>query len=391
MKVLTIFGTRPEAIKLAPIIKELEKTPEISSRVCVTAQHRQLLDQVLQLFEINPDFDLNLMREDQSLFDITTSILRNLEGVLKEEKPDIVLVHGDTTTAFVASLAAYYFKIKIGHVEAGLRTYDKYNPFPEEINRRLVDVLCDLWLAPTESAKRNLLREGVPGDKIIVTGNTVIDALLWVTKRQAVPAVQEGMKGQLYDKFGISLDERRVILATGHRRESFGEGFENICRGLKKIAEYNPDVQLIYPVHLNPSVREPVFRILGNVANVHLIEPLDYALFVFLMNRAYIILTDSGGIQEEAPSLGKPVLVMRDKTERPEAIEAGTAKLIGTECDRIFTETQRLLDDRSEYEKMAKATNPFGDGRAAERIVQVLQKSQSIDGGSKIGRILGSL
>jgi UDP-N-acetylglucosamine 2-epimerase (non-hydrolysing) len=219
----------------------------------------------------------------------------------------------------------------------------------------------------------------------------VIDALLWVTKRQAVPAVQEGMKRQLYDKYEISLDEKRVILVTGHRRESFGEGFENICHGLKKIAEYNPDVQLIYPVHLNPSVREPVFRILGNVANVHLIEPLDYALFVFLMNRAYIILTDSGGIQEEAPSLGKPVLVMRDKTERPEAIEAGTAKLIGTECDRIFTETQRLLDDRSEYEKMAKATNPFGDGGAAERIVQVLQKSQSIDGGSKIGRILGSL
>lgn len=372
MKVLTIFGTRPEAIKLAPVIKELEKTPEISSRVCVTAQHRQMLDQVLRLFEINPDFDLDLMREDQSLFDITASILQNLEEVLKEERPDIVLVHGDTTTAFVASLVAYYFKIKIGHVEAGLRTYDKYNPFPEEINRRLVDVLCDLWFSPTKNAKQNLLREGAPDDKIFVTGNTVIDALLWVTKHQASPAVQEGMKRQLYDKFDVSLDARRVILVTGHRRESFGEGFENICQGLKKIAKHNPDIQLIYPVHLNPSVREPVFRILGDTTNVHLIEPLDYALFAFLMNRAYIILTDSGGIQEEAPSLGKPVLVMREKTERPEAIEAGTAKLIGTDCERIFTETQQLLDDQVEYEKMAKAINPFGDGRAAERIVQVL-------------------
>ena len=372
MKVLTIFGTRPEAIKLAPVIKELEKNPEIVSRICVTAQHRQMLDQVLQLFEINPDFDLDLMREDQSLFDITASILQNLEEVLKEERPDIVLVHGDTTTAFVASLAAYYFKIKIGHVEAGLRTYDKYNPFPEEINRRLVDVLCDLWFAPTKNAKQNLLREGAPDDKIFVTGNTVIDALLWVTKHQASPTVQEGMKRQLYDTFGVSLDKRRVILVTGHRRESFGEGFENICQGLKKIAEHNPDIQLIYPVHLNPSVRGPVFRILGDTTNVHLIEPLDYALFVFLMNRAYIILTDSGGIQEEAPSLGKPVLVMREKTERPEAIEAGTAKLIGTDCERIFTETQQLLDDQVEYEKMSMATNPFGDGNAAERIVQVL-------------------
>jgi len=387
MKVLTIFGTRPEAIKLAPVIKELEKNPEIVSRICVTAQHRQMLDQVLQLFEINPDFDLDLMREDQSLFDITASILQNLEEVLKEERPDIVLVHGDTTTAFVASLAAYYFKIKIGHVEAGLRTYDKYNPFPEEINRRLVDVLCNLWFSPTKNAKQNLLREGAPDDKIFVTGNTVIDALLWVTKHQASPAVQEAMKRQLYDKFDVSLDARRVILVTGHRRESFGEGFENICQGLKKIAEHNPDIQIIYPVHLNPSVRGPVFRILGDTTNVHLIEPLDYALFVFLMNRAYIILTDSEGIQEEAPSLGKPVLVMREKTERPEAIEAGTAKLIGTDCERIFTETQQLLDDQVEYEKMARATNPFGDGNAAKRIVQVLQMSQLIDGGSRIGRI----
>jgi UDP-N-acetylglucosamine 2-epimerase (non-hydrolysing) len=348
MKVLIIFGTRPEAIKLTPVIKELEKNPEIVSRICVTAQHRQMLDQVLQLFEINPDFDFDLMRENQSLFDITASILQNLEKVLKEERPDIVLVHGDTTTAFVASLAAYYFKIKIGHVEAGLRTYDKYNPFPEEINRRLVDVLCDLWLAPAIEAKQNLLREGVPDDKIFVTGNTVIDALLWVTKHQTSSAVQEGMKRQLYDKYGVFLDRRRVILITGNSRESFGEGFENICEGLKKIAEHNPDIQIIYPVHLNPSVRGPVFRILGDTTNVYLIEPLDYALFVFLMNRAYIILTDSEGIPEKAPSLGKPALVMREKTERPEAIEAGAAKLIGTDCERISTETQQLLDDQVE-------------------------------------------
>ena len=367
MKVLTVFGTRPEAIKLAPVIKELEKHPEIVSRVCVTAQHREMLDQVLSLFDINPDWDLDLMRDDQNLFDITADGLRALEKVLKEEKPDIVLVQGDTTTAFVASLAAYYLKIKIGHVEAGLRTSDKYSPFPEEINRRLVDALCDLWFAPTERARQNLLAEGVLEEKVFVTGNTVIDALFLVLGQ----ASRVNSKLALTD-FGLPTSDSRLILVTGHRRESFGEGFEHICKGLRKIVEHYDDVQIVYPVHLNPNVREPVYRILGEIENIYLIEPLEYDRFAFLMNQAYLILTDSGGIQEEAPSLGKPVLVMREKTERPEAIEAGTAKLIGTDSERIFTETQQLLDDQVEYEKMAKAANPFGDGRAAARIVELL-------------------
>ena len=366
MRVLTVFGTRPEAIKLAPVIKELEKHSEFESRVCVTAQHRQMLDQVLRLFGINPYWDLNLMRENQSLFYVTSSALQSLETVFREAQPDVVLVQGDTTTAFVASLAAYYLKIKVGHVEAGLRTHDKFNPFPEEMNRRLADALSDFLFAPTARAKQNLLREGFPKERVFVTGNTVIDALLWV-RRQRVEG--EGALSQ----FSQFLDtESRLILVTGHRRESFGEGFEKICRGLKMIAERNPDVRIVYPVHLNPNVKEPVHRILGGVTNVHLIEPLDYAGFVLLMDKAYLILTDSGGIQEEAPSLGKPVLVMREKTERPEAIEAGTARLVGTDSEQIFEETQRLLSDRTEYEKMARAANPFGDGRAAERIVQIL-------------------
>lgn len=372
MRILTVFGTRPEAIKLIPVIKELEKHPEVTSRVCVTAQHRQMLDQVLQLFGINPDFDLDLMREDQSLFDITASGLRGLEKVLKEEKPDIVLVQGDTSTAFVASLAAYYLKIKIGHVEAGLRSGDKFNPFPEEINRKLVDALSDLWFAPTGKARQNLLREGFPDERIYVTGNTVIDALLWITKQHSSLPKKAELEKLFRERYGIKLDEGRLILVTGHRRESFGEGFEKICRGLKMIAQHNKDVSIVYPVHLNPNVREPVFRILGGLPNVHLIEPVDYALFVFLMSRAYLILTDSGGIQEEAPSLGKPVLVMRERTERPEAIEAGTAKLVGTDSERIFFETQRLLDNGTEYQRMARAVNPFGDGKAAQRIVKVL-------------------
>ena len=372
MKVLTVFGTRPEAIKLAPVIKELEKHPEIVSRVCVTAQHREMLDQVLQLFNIKPDWDLNLMRNDQSLFDITARGLRNLEDVLKRTRLDIVLVQGDTTTAFVASMAAFYLKIKIGHVEAGLRTEDKYNPFPEEMNRRLVDVLGDFYFAPTQRAEQNLLHEGIPAGRVFVTGNTVIDALLWMVGKQSTPLSQEELERLFGEEYGLELDEKRIILVTGHRRESFGRGFENICQGLKLVAERNPDIQIVYPVHMNPNVREPVYRILGGVENVRLIEPLDYAHFVFLMKRAYLILTDSGGIQEEAPSLGKPVLVMREKTERPEAIEAGVAKLVGTESERIFRETQRLLTDETEYERMAHAANPFGDGKAAQRIVQVL-------------------
>lgn len=374
MKVLTVFGTRPEAIKLAPVIKELEKHPEIVSRVCVTGQHREMLDQVLQVFGIKPDWDLDLMRKGQSLFDITSDGLRGLESVLKEEKPDIVLVQGDTTTAFVASLAAYYLKIKIGHIEAGLRTEDKYNPFPEEMNRRLVDVLGDSYFAPTQRAEQNLLHEGIPAGRVFVTGNTVIDALLWMVGKQSTPLSQEKLERLFGEKYGLELNGKRIILVTGHRRESFGEGFENICHGLKLIAEHNPNVQIAYPVHMNPNVREPVYRILGGVENIHLIEPLDYAHFVFLMKRAYLILTDSGGIQEEAPSLGKPVLVMREKTERPEAIEAGVAKLVGTKSERIFRETQRLLSDETEYETMAQAVNPFGDGKAAQRIVQILLK-----------------
>ena len=369
MKVLTVFGTRPEAIKLAPVIKELERHPEIVSRVCVTAQHREMLDQVLELFEINPDRDLNLMRKGQSLFDITARGLRALESVLLDEKPDVVLVHGDTTTTFITSLAAYYLKTKIGHVEAGLRTYDKYNPFPEEMNRRLADTLCDLYFAPTELAKQNLLREGVPVEKVFVTGNTVIDALFLILSRESQSGGQ-----QLLQTIGLETQDSRLILVTGHRRESFGAGFEHICKGLRKIAEHYDDVQIVYPVHLNPNVQEPVHRILSGIDNVHLIEPLEYSLFAFLMNKAYLILTDSGGIQEEAPSLGKPVLVMREKTERPEAIEAGTARLVGTDSERIFTETQRLLDNADEYHKMARAVNPFGDGKAAERIVQILLK-----------------
>lgn len=372
MKVLLVFGTRPEAIKLAPVIWELKKYPGIIFHVCVTAQHRQMLDQVLKLLGIEPDWDLNLMRENQTLFDITASGLRGLEKVFKNEKPDIVLVQGDTTTAFVASLAAYYLKIKIGHVEAGLRTYDNYNPYPEEINRKLVDALSDLWFAPTERAKRNLLQEGVPKEKIFVTGNTAIDALLWTVQQQSDSATRKRLESYFKEQYGILIDEKRIILVTGHRRESFRKDFESICNGLKKIAEHNKDVQIIYPVHLNPNVKEPVYRILGSTENIHLIEPLDYPHFVFLMSCGYLILTDSGGIQEEAPSLGKPVLVMRKKTERPEAVEAGTAKIVGTDAENIFKTAQELLDNKSEHEKMVKAVNPYGDGKAAGRIVEIL-------------------
>ena len=367
MKVLTVFGTRPEAIKLAPVIKELERHPAMDSRVCVTAQHREMLDQVLQLFEIACDWDLDLMRDNQSLFDITSDALRSLERVLEEEKPDIVLVQGDTTTAFVASLAAYYVKTGIGHVEAGLRTGDRFNPFPEEMNRRMVDVLSTLWFAPTAQAEENLLREGVPREGIFVTGNTVIDALLF-TLRQDLPI--ERLRP--LEDLGLTGSESRLILVTGHRRESFGKGFEQICHGLKKIAEHNRDLQIVYPVHLNPCVQEPVRRILGGTKSIHLIAPLEYDQFTWLMNRCHLILTDSGGIQEEASSLGKPILVMRKTTERPEAIEAGIARLVGTDSDSIFMETQRLLDNPSLHEEMGRATNIFGDGRASERIIEIL-------------------
>ena len=366
MKVITVFGTRPEAIKMIPVIKELEKH-QIDSKICVTAQHRSMLDQVLDFFGIQPDYDLNLMRDNQSLFDITINALGALERVLTQEKPNVVLVQGDTTTTFVGSLAAYYLKIKVGHIEAGLRTWDKFNPFPEENNRRLTDVLSDIHFAPTESAKENLLKEGIDESNIFVTGNTGIDTLLMTLER-----LKKIGDRVLNGKFNFS--DKKLILVTCHRRESFGSALENICTALKQIAEENEQVEIVYPVHLNPNVRGIVNKHLKGIDRIHLIEPLEYASFVWLMNKAYLILTDSGGVQEEAPSLGKPVLVLREKTERREAIEAGTAKLVGTQCESIFYETQKLLHDKDEYEKMAKVANPYGDGQASVRIVEILER-----------------
>lgn len=366
MKVLTILGTRPEAIKLAPVIQQLERHPGVLSRVCVTAQHREMLDPFLKLFGIVPDYDLDIMQPGQTLFDVTTRVLAGVKGVLEAEGPDFVLVQGDTTTAFAAALAAFYLKTAVGHVEAGLRTEDKYNPFPEEMNRRLVTHLADLHFAPTERAKANLLAEAIRDEAIFVTGNTVVDALLMILERTKD---QDHLRGLPIDP------SRKLILVTAHRRESFGVGLANICQALVRIARHAPDVEIVYPVHLNPNVRSTVMRELRGVERVHLIEPLDYVAFVHLMNRAYLILTDSGGIQEEAPSLGKPVLVMRDTTERPEAIEAGTARLVGTEPDAIVHETLRLLRDEDGYARMANVLNPFGDGHAAGRIVDALMKA----------------
>ncbi len=359
------MGTRPEAIKLAPVIQELEKrSREFISKVCVTAQHREMLDPFLKLFKIVPDYDLNIMRPNQTLFDITANVLMGLKRILEAEKPDILLVQGDTTTALAASLASFYLKIKIGHVEAGLRSGDKYNPFPEEINRRLIDHLADLHFAPTERAKKNLLSEGIKDETIFVTGNTVVDALFMILER-----AKDNDQPPLPTN-----PDFRLILVTCHRRESFGEDLRNICQAIRRIVELHPDVEVVYPVHLNPNVQTPVRQILGGVERVHLIDPLDYIPFVQLMNKAYLILTDSGGIQEEAPSLGKPVLVMRNATERPEVLEVGAAKLVGTTVDRIVEETNRLLRDQNLYARMASAPNPYGDGRAAERIVDLLVK-----------------
>jgi UDP-N-acetylglucosamine 2-epimerase (non-hydrolysing) len=371
-KVLFVFGTRPEAIKLAPLILKFRENNNFESRICVTGQHKEMLEQVLRIFNINPDYDLRIMKENQSLFYITSETLKKLETVLIKEKPDLVIVQGDTTTTFVASLSAYYQKIKIAHVEAGLRTEDKFNPFPEEINRRLTDCIADFYFAPTERAKENLLKEGVRKDRIFVTGNTVIDALLIILDKQKESEVQREMEKKFLKRYGISF-ERRTILVTGHRRESFGRDFEEICYGLKMIAE-NSDAQIVYPVHLNPNVQKPVKRILRDTKNVYLIEPLDYYTFVWLMNRSYIILTDSGGIQEEAPALAKPVLVMRKKTERPEGIEAGVAKLVGTERESIFRKTMKLLNSEEDYKKMAQAKNPYGDGFASKRILEILER-----------------
>lgn len=371
-KVLIIFGTRPEAIKMAPVVKGFQAAaPAIQTVVCVTAQHRQMLDQVLKLFDIVPEHDLNIMVHGQDLFDITGSILAGIKGVLAAEKPDLVLVHGDTTTTFAASLAAYYAGVSVGHVEAGLRTGNKRAPFPEEINRKLTGSIADLHFAPTEAARTHLLREGIDPATIVVTGNTVIDALLAVTKRlKEQPALNAGFDAQ----FGFLNATKRLILVTGHRRENFGNGFQNICLALADIASSDPDIEVLYPVHLNPNVRQPVADILAarKLANVHLIDPVDYLPFVYLMNRAHLIITDSGGVQEEAPSLGKPVLVMRDTTERPEAVTAGTVKLVGTSRDAIFNECLNLLNNPADYQRMSQAHNPYGDGQAVGRIVQTV-------------------
>lgn len=373
-KILLVFGTRPEAIKMAPVVRALSEAKQWEVKVCVTAQHRQMLDQVLSLFEIVPDFDLNLMKPRQDLTDITCNVLSGMRDVFNQWKPDLVLVHGDTATAMAASLAAYYAKIPVGHVEAGLRTNDIYSPWPEEMNRRMVGRVATLHFAPTEIARGNLLTEGCSDHSIFVTGNTVIDALLKVVDRVNS---NTDLNQELSARFAFLEEDKRMILVTGHRRENFGQGFENICKALREIADRD-DVQIVYPVHLNPNVQEPVNRILAGCKNIHLIEPQDYLPFVYLMNRAHILLTDSGGIQEEAPSLGKPVLVMRDTTERPEAVEAGAVKLVGTDNERIVAATFALLDDPTEYQRMSRAHNPYGDGHAAQRISKILQEEKAL-------------
>jgi UDP-N-acetylglucosamine 2-epimerase (non-hydrolysing) len=370
-KVLLVFGTRPEAIKMAPLVLELKSRTELNVEVCVTAQHREMLDQVLDLFELIPDYDLDLMQPGQDLYDITTKALLGLKGVLETSKPDLVLVHGDTTTTFASSLAAFYQRIPVGHVEAGLRTGNIYSPWPEEINRKLTGSLAQFHFAPTSKAQKNLLLENIDAANVHVTGNTVIDALVQVEKRIAIDTQ---LNSKLLAQFDFLDPSKKLILVTGHRRESFGDGFENICQALRTLAQ-QPDVQVLYPMHLNPNVREPVNRILHGVDNVFLIEPQEYLPFVYLMSRAYIILTDSGGVQEEAPSLGKPVLVMRDTTERPEAVDAGTVKLVGTDYDCIVNEAMTLLTDKQAYENMSFAHNPYGDGKACQRIADIILNS----------------
>ena len=377
-KIMLVFGTRPEAIKMAPLVKGLQSQPDqFETVVCVTAQHREMLDQVLKLFEIVPAYDLNIMKPGQDLFDITANILIGLKPVLAVERPDWVLVHGDTTTTMAASLAAFYSQIRVGHVDAGLRTGNKRAPFPEEINRRLTGAVADLHLAPTSAAQANLLREGVNPAHIVVTGNTVIDALLDVVHKLRHDAVAQR---ELAERFAFLDPAKRLILVTGHRRENFGAGFQNICEALVDIAAAHPDVEILYPVHLNPNVRRPVQDILAarKLSNVHLIDPVEYLPFVYLMDRSHLLITDSGGVQEEAPSLGKPVLVMRETTERPEAIEAGTVRLVGTSREAIVREADRLLRDNQAYAEMARAHNPYGDGQAVGRIIEALLSAKGM-------------
>ncbi|WP_175856978.1 non-hydrolyzing UDP-N-acetylglucosamine 2-epimerase [Burkholderia anthina] len=369
MKILTVFGTRPEAIKMAPLVHALKRKPGVDCRVCVTAQHRQMLDQVLDLFEIKPDYDLNLMKAGQTLQSITCDIVNEITPVLESFRPDYVLVHGDTTTTFASALASFYLKIKVGHIEAGLRSGDMYSPWPEEGNRKLTGQLAELHFAPTEASRENLMAERVRDDNIIVTGNTVIDALLAVTRRLER---DDALQGQMHAAFPMLDPLRRMVLVTAHRRENFGDGIRNICHAIRELASRYDDVDFVYPIHLNPQVKLPAEEILAGIANVHLLSPQDYLPFVYLMSRSTIILTDSGGIQEEAPSLGKPVLVMRDTTERPEAVAAGTVRLVGSDSHRIIAACSELLDDPLRYEEMARAHNPYGDGLACERIVSFL-------------------
>lgn len=363
IRVLSVFGTRPEAIKMAPLVKELEKYPQIVSKVAVTAQHREMLDQVLDLFQIVPDYDLNLMKHGQTLYDITSGALMGLKGVLEQEQPHVVLVHGDTTTTFVAALASFYQQIKVGHVEAGLRTGNKYSPFPEEINRKLAGSLADFHFAPTLTSKENLLKENFSEENIIVTGNTVIDALL-----NTVSSDYQFQESEL-EKVDWN---RKNLLVTCHRRENWGKPMENIFQAIRKVKELRPEIEIIFPVHMNPRVRDLAVSILGDIDGIHLIEPLDYQPFANLMAKSFLVLTDSGGMQEEAPSLGKPVLVLRDTTERPEAVDAGTVKLVGTNYERIVEETLNLIDNPEAYQAMANAVNPYGDGQASRRIAESL-------------------
>lgn len=363
IRVMTIFGTRPEAIKMAPLVKELEKNDKIESIVCVTAQHRQMLDQVLEIFDITPDYDLDIMKDRQTLIGITTRVLEGLDKVIKEAKPRIVLVHGDTTTSFVGSLAAFYNQVSIGHVEAGLRTYDKYSPYPEEMNRRLTGAMADMHFSPTVKNKNNLLKENVPEENIYITGNSVIDALR-TTVRENYEFRDETLKNTDFTK--------RVIIMTAHRRENLGEPLENICKAVREIVETHDDVEVIYPVHLNPAVRDVAFKILGDTERVKLIDPISADELHNAIKRSYMVMTDSGGLQEEAPSLGKPVLVLRNETERPEAVEAGTVKIAGVKKDNIVKMANELLEDKAAYNKMAKAVNPYGDGLASKRIVDAI-------------------
>lgn len=380
-KIMLVFGTRPEAIKMAPLVKEFQRHPKkFETIVCVTGQHRQMLDQVLDLFEIKPDYDLDIMKQGQDLYDVTSRVLLGMRDVLKETKPDVVLVHGDTTTSTAAALAAFYQQIPVGHVEAGLRTHNIYSPWPEEINRQLTGRISTYDFAPTKLSRQNLLDENVSDDKIVVTGNTVIDALYWVVKKIKSDKNLDKKLTEELIKAGYDVSRlkegKKLVLITGHRRENFGDGFISMCKAIKSLAENYPDVDFVYPMHLNPNVRKPIHEVFGEdlsvYPNLFFIEPLEYLSFVFLMEKAYIVLTDSGGIQEEAPGLGKPVLVMRDTTERPEALEAGTVKLVGTNFEKIVGEVSKLLDDKEYYDKMSKAVNPYGDGKACARIIKSL-------------------